>query len=321
MNSTLLFTFQVDREYKQIKVERSFNAPLDLVWAAWTQPDILDQWWAPKPWQAQTKTMDFREGGYWLYAMVGPNNEQHWARVDFIKIIPEKFFSAIDNFCDESGVINTALPASKWENNFIGNGNQTIVKILLSFDSLNDLEKIMAMGFKEGFTAGLQNLDQYIAAQFYLRKQNKPNNKARVCTYLNFDGKTEEAFLYYKSVFQTQFSGTGIQRFGEIPVQPGHPPVAEAVKKMVLHVELPITGGHLLMGTDSPSEMGFTLTKGNNMHISIEPETREEAKRLFEQLSAGGHVSMPLQDMFFGAYFGSCTDKYGINWIINFQSN
>lgn len=77
--------------------------------------------------------------------------------------------------------------------------------------------------------------------------------------------------------------------------------------------------GHILMGTDAPKEMGFTLAKGNNMHICIEPETREEADRLFNKLSADGHVTMPMADMFFGAYFGEFSDKYGINWMINFQ--
>jgi uncharacterized glyoxalase superfamily protein PhnB len=89
---------------------------------------------------------------------------------------------------------------------------------------------------------------------------------------------------------------------------------------MVLHVELPITGGHILMGTDAPKEMGFSLTPGNNMHICIEPGSREEAKRIFEELSAGGQILMPLADMFFGAYFGQLTDKFAINWMINYQN-
>jgi PhnB protein len=87
---------------------------------------------------------------------------------------------------------------------------------------------------------------------------------------------------------------------------------------MILHVELPIVGGHVLMATDAPVEMGFTLTRGNNMHICVEPETRKETKRLFDALSEGGTITMPLEDMFFGAYFGECTDKYGINWMFNF---
>lgn len=145
----------------------------------------------------------------------------------------------------------------------------------------------------------------------------KTSNKARVTTYLNFPGNTEEAFLFYKKTFKSEFSGKGLQRFSDIPADPGHPSVPEAVKKMVLHVELPILGGHILMATDAPKEMGFTLNTGNNMHICLEPETRKETERLFNALSEGGKVTMPLADMFFGAYFGECTDKYGINWMFN----
>lgn len=175
------------------------------------------------------------------------------------------------------------------------------------------------MIFKEGFTAGLENLDQYIEAQFQLRKQNKPNNMARVSTYLNFPGNTEEAFTFYKKVFKSEFIN-GIQRFGDLPADPNHPPIAEEVKKMVLHIELPILGGHILMGTDAPKEMGFTVNRGNNMHIQIEPESREEAKRLFDELSEGGKVEQPIQDMFWGAYYGSFQDKFGVNWMINYQN-
>lgn len=318
MNRAILFNFNVDKANNQIKVERSFNAPLDLVWSAWTEAEILDQWWAPKPWTAQTKSMDFREGGHWIYAMVSPEGEKHWAKVDYLKIIPQEFFSALDGFCDEDGNHNTSLPRNKWENSFTGQGEETIVNILLSFDTLEDLEKIIEMGFKEGFTAGLENLDQYIESQFRLRKQNKTTNKARVSSYLNFPGNTEEVFNFYKKVFKSEFIN-GIRRFDEIPPDSNQPPLVESVKKMVLHVELPILGGHVLMGTDAPKEFGMTVNKGNNMHINLEPESREEAKRLFDELSEGGEVEMPIQDMFWGAYYGSFQDKYGINWMINFQ--
>jgi PhnB protein len=97
--------------------------------------------------------------------------------------------------------------------------------------------------------------------------------------------------------------------------------VADNVKKMVIHVELPITGNHILMGTDAPKEMGFDVTVGNNMHISVEPESKEEATRIFNELSDCGKVTMPLQDMFWGAYYGSFRDKYGINWMINYNTN
>lgn len=320
MNKAILFNFDVDKENKKIRVERSFNAPLELVWAAWTEADLLDQWWAPKPYHVETKSMDFREGGRWFYAMVSPENEKHWCVFDYATIQPQRSYSGKDAFTDENGTINTSMPSTEWANTFRAkDADTTIVNCELQFKKLEELETLIKMGFKEGFTAGLENLDQYIAAQFYLRKQNKPNNRPRVSWYLNFDGKTEEAFLFYQSVFKNEFVN-GINRFGEIPAEPGQPVVAEAIRKMVLHVELPLIGGHVLMGTDAPKEMGFTIKQGNNMHINLEPDTRDEATRLFNELSAGGVVDMPMQDMFFGAYYGSFTDKFGINWMINHQN-
>ena len=318
MNSNLLFDFTVNKEDKTITVNREFAAELELVWLAWTKPELLDQWWAPKPYQTKTKSMDFREGGTWLYAMFSPEGEAHWCRADYKQIAPLKSFAGLDAFCDENGTINPEFPRSLWTNSFTQNNQKTTVNIVICYEQLEDLEKIIQLGFKEGFTAAMNNLDQYIESQFRLRKELKINSNSRVCTYLNFPGNTEEAFLFYKSVFKTEFAGKGIQRFGDIPQEAGHPPVAESIKKMVLHIELPIIGNHVLMGTDAPKEMGFTLVQGNNMHISIEPETREEAKRIFDELSTGGNVTMPLQDMFFGSYFGEFSDKYGINWMVNF---
>ncbi len=139
---------------------------------------------------------------------------------------------------------------------------------------------------------------------------------ARVSTYLNFPRNTEDAFNFYKSVFGGEFNG-GIHRFSDIPVADGMPPIPDADKNLVMHVELPITGGHILMGTDAPESMGFNVVFGNSTHINLEPDTKEETQRLFKGLSEGGKVTMELQDMFWGAYFGSCIDKYGISWMFN----
>jgi PhnB protein len=139
---------------------------------------------------------------------------------------------------------------------------------------------------------------------------------ARVSTYLNFSRNTEEAFNFYKSVFGGNFNGN-IARFSDIPPQDGMPPLAEKDKNLVMHIELPITGGHLLMGTDAPESFGFHVNSGNNVHINLEPDTRTETKRLFAALSAGGKVTMELQDMFWGSYYGSCTDKFGVQWMVN----
>ena len=320
MKSNLKFDFTVNKENNTVNVSREFAANLELVWEAWTTPEILDQWWAPKPYRTETKSMDFREGGMWLYAMVSPENVKHWCKNDYHKIVHQSMFSGLDAFCDEKGEVNKSMPRTFWTNTFNEQGETTTVNIVAQYNSLADLEKVIKMGFKEGFTMALENLDQYIEAQFKLRQQNKTSNKSRVSSYLNFDGKTEEAFLFYRQVFKTEFLGKGIERFGDIPAEPGNPPVAEGIKKMVLHVELPILGGHILMGTDAPKEMGFTLSKGNNMHLCLEPETREEADRLFNELSAGGNVTMPMANMFFGAYFGEFSDQYGINWMINYQN-
>ncbi len=316
----LAMDFAVNRESKTVQVKREFAANLDLVWAAWTTAELLDQWWAPKPYQTQTKSMDFREGGTWFYAMVGPEGEKHNCRLDYEKINPQQSYAALDAFCDEEGNINSDFPRSHWTNSFTENGNTTTVNIQVQYQSVEDMEKIMSLGFKEGFTMAMENLDQYIESKFKLRSELRTNNTPRVCSYLNFPGNTEEAFLFYRSVFKTEFNGNGFQRFGDLPADYNHPPVADSVKKMILHIELPTIGNHVLMGTDAPKEMGFTLIQGNNMHISLEPATREETKRLFDELSSGGKVDMELQDMFFGAYFGSCTDKFGINWMFNFKN-
>jgi len=140
---------------------------------------------------------------------------------------------------------------------------------------------------------------------------------ARVCTYLNFSRNTEEAFNFYKSVFGGDFNRDGIARMGDIPAAEGMPPMADEDKNLVMHVELPILGGHLLRGTDAPESMGFNLNIGNHVYINLEPDTRTETKRLFNALSEGGKVTMELQDMFWGDYFGSCTDKFGVQWMFN----
>ncbi len=320
MNSLLKFDFTVNKEKNTIHVKREFAAGLDLVWRAWTEPALLDQWWAPKPYRTETISMDFKEGGSWFYAMISPSNEKHYCKADYKKISHQKSYSALDAFCDEKGNINTEFPRSLWTNVFSDQGESAMVNITIQYDKLEDLEKIIQLGFKEGFTMAMENLDEYIKAQFKLRHENKSNNKERVCTYLNFPGNTEEAFLFYKKVFRTEFVGKGLQRFGEIPADDNNPPIPEGIKKMILHVELPTIGNHILMGTDAPKEMGFNLSSGNNMHICLEPKSREEADRLFNELSEGGNITMPLKDMFFGAYFGEFSDKFGINWMINYQT-
>lgn len=165
MNSNLLFDFSVNKEDKTITVKREFAAELNLVWDAWTKPELLDLWWAPKPYQTKTKSMDFKVGGTWLYAMIGPDDFIHWCRADYKSIETGKSFSGLDAFCDENGTINTEFPRSLWNNSFSGNGDLTLVNIVIAYDDLADLERIISLGFKEGFTMAMENLDEYLATR------------------------------------------------------------------------------------------------------------------------------------------------------------
>lgn len=137
--------------------------------------------------------------------------------------------------------------------------------------------------------------------------------------YLNFDGQCEEAFNFYKKVFQTEFNQYGIMRFGDIPPQEGMPPFPDDVKNRVMHVGLNI-GDEILMGSDiMPGMVNRPFQTGDNSYISIHPDSREEADRIFAELSEGGEVEMPMADQFWGDYFGSLRDRFGSSWMINYN--
>ena len=148
------------------------------------------------------------------------------------------------------------------------------------------------------------------------RQTEKGKHMASTSTYLNFARSSEEAFNFYKSVFETEFNGQ-IVRFGDIPPQEGQPPMDPADSQLIMNIQLPITGGHILMATDAPESMGFTVTMGNNSYISVHPDTKGEADTLFRRLSAGGEVEMAMEDQFWGDYFGSLTDKFEVRWMVN----
>jgi PhnB protein len=140
---------------------------------------------------------------------------------------------------------------------------------------------------------------------------------ARTTTYLNFMGNTEKAFLFYRSVFKTDFTAPGVRRMRDVPPAPGMPALSETDLNAIMHVELPILGGHVLMGTDALESMGHTLTFGNNFSLNLEPDTRAETERLFAALADGGKVTFALQDMFWGAYWGTLVDRFGVQWMFN----
>lgn len=138
-----------------------------------------------------------------------------------------------------------------------------------------------------------------------------------VATYLNFPGQTEEAFEFYRSVFGTEYVGEPV-RMGAVPADAGSVP--DEHRDKIMHVGLPILGGHVLMGTDVLEGMGGGLTMGTNVSIMLQPDTRDEADELFGRLSDGGTNITPMQDMFWGDYYGSCRDRFGVCWMIDVSS-
>lgn len=163
MKNNLIFHFTVDKENKTVKVEREFEANLDLVWDAWTKPELIDQWWAPLPYKNVTKSMEFKEGGTWLYYMIGPENQIHWCKNDYLKINPKQSFKGLDAFCDENGTTNPNMPRTEWLNTFtLVESDKTLISVVGTYEKLSDLEMVIEMGFKEGFTMALEQLDNVL---------------------------------------------------------------------------------------------------------------------------------------------------------------
>ena len=162
-NNTKL-QFVKDFANNKIVVTRLFEGDLDTVWDMWTKPELLDQWWAPKPWKSETKSMSFKNGGRRIYAMVGPEGERHWAIGDFSNIIPQKSFDVRDGFSDENGVVNKEMPQTDWKVAFEKKADATKVVITLLAPG-SQLQQLVEMGFEEGFIMAMENLDEILASQ------------------------------------------------------------------------------------------------------------------------------------------------------------
>jgi uncharacterized protein YndB with AHSA1/START domain len=165
MKNNLLFDFTVDKATKTVFINREFDAELSFVWDAFTKQEILDQWWAPKPWKSKTKFIDFRVGGRRYYAMISPEGQEHWSIQDFTAINPKTNFKFRDAFADKDENINTGWPGSDWDLNFVQQNGITKVSISIRHKTLADLEKIIEMGFKGGFTMTLNELETLLQEQ------------------------------------------------------------------------------------------------------------------------------------------------------------
>jgi uncharacterized protein YndB with AHSA1/START domain len=163
MKSNLQFDFTVDREKNTVFVNRAFDADQPTVWDAFTKQEILDQWWAPQPWKSKTKFMNFEEGGRRFYAMVSPEGQEHWSIEKYISINPITNLKWLSSFADKDENINEEMPSSNWNLDFSETEGITAVKISIKHEKLADLEMHIQMGFKEGFTATLNYLDELFA--------------------------------------------------------------------------------------------------------------------------------------------------------------
>ena len=161
MKTDLLFDFTVDKAAQTVYITREFDAGLSLVWDAYTKQEILDQWWAPKPWASKTKVMNFEVGGRRFYAMVSPEGQEHWSLQKFTSISPKTNFKYLNAFADENE--NPQLPGSDWDLSFTEQNGTTKVSITIYNESFERMEKMIEMGFQGGFTMTLKSLDDLLA--------------------------------------------------------------------------------------------------------------------------------------------------------------
>ncbi|AKJ67118.1 ATPase [Pandoraea thiooxydans] len=162
MKAELQFNFIVDKEKSHITVKREFAAKRQLVWDCHTKRELLDQWFAPKPLTTKTKHMEFKEGGYWHYAMIMPDGQAFWSRLDYQAIRPIDDYAALDGFCDESGIVNPEMPRARWEVTFTDANAHTLVTTVVKYRSPDDVQKVIEMGMEEGMASTLERLDELL---------------------------------------------------------------------------------------------------------------------------------------------------------------
>jgi uncharacterized protein YndB with AHSA1/START domain len=162
MKSHLQFDFIADKQKNTLTIRREFLAERKLVWDCYTKSELLDQWFAPKPLTTKTKSMDFREGGHWHYAMVEPNGTEYWGYTEYVKIKPIDYYKALDAFSNAEGEINTDLPRAEWLVSFKDKGDNALVETIVTYKSLSDLETVIKMGMEQGMIATLEKLDELL---------------------------------------------------------------------------------------------------------------------------------------------------------------
>ena len=162
MKTKMQTEFLVDKDSNTMTITREFAATHQQVWDCYTKSELLNKWWAPKPFITTTKSMAFKERGHWHYAMIDPDGQKYWGRMEYQTIKPIQYFEIRNGFSDESGEMNSSLPVSKWKLTFEDSNERAAVQIVVSYDSTKDLEQVIAMGMQQGLTSALDGLEELL---------------------------------------------------------------------------------------------------------------------------------------------------------------
>ena len=162
MKHNLYFDFIADKQKNTLTIKREFLGDRQLVWDCYTKSELLDRWFAPKPLTTKTKSMDFREGGHWHYAMVEPNGTEYWGYTAYVKIKPIDYYTSLDAFSNADAEINEDLPRAEWLVTFTDKGENALVETVVTYKSLSDLEQVIQMGMEQGTVATMEKLDELL---------------------------------------------------------------------------------------------------------------------------------------------------------------
>lgn len=312
---------------KELIITHDVDAPHELVFKAWTEADRLAQWWGPKGFAVRVASLDLRPGGAFHYCLQAASGQEMWGKFVYREIDAPARIVYVSSFSDEDARIIRAPFSKSWPLEVYNtlslteqDGKTTLTLRSAPVNATAEEQTAFEdahQAIQQGFAGTFAQLTDYLAkAKAEENISSTPNTKpmATVNPYLNFAGNTEEAFLFYKTVFGGEF--LALQRFKDTP-EAGRMP--EGDRDKIMHIALPIGNGNILMATDALESMGQKLTIGNNFSLSVSTESREEADRLYNSLSEGGRKTMPMEQAFWGSYFGMLTDRFGIQWMVSYD--
>ena len=312
---------------QELVITRVVDAPRGLMFKAWTEADRLAQWWGPKGFSVHVASLDLRPGGAFHYCLQSASGQEMWGKFVYCGIDAPERLVYVSSFSDEDANTTRAPFSQTWPlevHNTLSlteqDGKTTLTQRSVPLNATTEEHKPFEDAHKaiqQGFAGTFAQLTDYLAkikTAENVSATPKTKTLATVNPYLNFAGNTEEAFLFYKSVFGGEF--LALQRFADTPEAEKLP---EGDRDKIMHIALPIGNENILMATDALESMGQKLTAGNNFSLSVGAESTEEADKFYSRLSEGGMATMPMQKAFWGSYFGMLTDRFGIQWMVSYD--